>query len=321
LITEWNKPVPPTLDRKRIIVFLLFAFGIAWTTALIILLNGGLQNGQELIKGTGLTQAFFLVAGPYMFAPALANVFTRLITHEGWKDTNLRPVFKKGWKYWLAAWWLPPLFAIIGALVFFAVSPGTFDPSLSTMAQMMPSNVTLPFPLMTLFVIQMIQGILISPFINSLFTFGEEFGWRGYLLQKLLPLGKLKAVLILGVIWGIWHAPVIAMGHNYGLSYPGAPWLGILAMIWFCITVGTLISWVTIKGGSVWPAVIGHAALNGTAGFGVFLVKGNPSTLIGPMPTGILGGIAFSVFALLIWYSFRKNQPTINTPVSPPSEL
>lgn len=296
-------------DRKRIIVFLAFAFGIAWVTALVVFLTGGLQKSPEVIPGSRLTQAYFLIAGPYMFAPALANIFTRLITREGWKNINLRPGFRKGWKYWLAAWWFPPLFAIVGALVFFALLPGTFDPSLSTMAGMMPQNIPLPVPLMTLFVIQMIQGIFLSPFLNGIFTFGEEFGWRGYLLQKLLPLGKLKAVLILGVIWGIWHAPVIAMGHNYGLSYPGVPWLGILAMIWFCITVGTLISWLTIRGGSVWPAVIGHATLNGTAGFGIFLVKGNPSPLIGPMPTGILGGIAFAVFAVLVWNNFRKEKP------------
>ncbi len=298
-----------TVDRKRIGIFLVFAFGIAWVTALVVYLTGGLQNSPEIFPGSGITQALFLIAGPYMFAPALANVFTRWITHEGWKDTNLRPGFRKGWKYWLAAWWLPPIFTIIGALVFFALLPGTFDPSLSTMAGMMPQNVALPFPLMTLFILQMVQGIILSPFLNSLFTFGEEFGWRGYLLQKLLPLGKLKSVLFLGVIWGIWHAPVIALGHNYGLSYPGVPWLGILAMIWFCITVGTLISWLTIRGGSVWPAVIAHATLNGTAGFGILLVKGNPSTLIGPMPTGILGGIIFAIFAVLVWNNFRKEKP------------
>lgn len=310
----------PTLDRKRIIVYLLFAFGIAWITALIIFLNGGFENGKELIKGTGFSLGFFLVAGPYMFAPSLANILTRLVTREGWKNSNLRPSFRKGWKYWLAAWWLPPLFTILGAIVYFVLQPETFDPTLSTLAGMMPPNSPVTIPLTTLFAIQVVQGILLSPIINGLFTFGEEFGWRGYLLQKLLPLGNLKAVLVLGIIWGIWHAPVIAMGHNYGLDYFGAPWLGILAMVWFCMVTGTLISWTVIKEGSVWPAVVAHATLNGTAGLAIFMVQNPPSSLVGPMPTGILGGIAFSIFAVLIWYSFRKNQPTIDTQISSSTE-
>ena len=55
-------------------------------------------------------------------------------------------------------------------------------------------------------------------------------GWRGYLLQKLSKEYSVqKSIIISGIIWGIWHAPIIAMGHNYGTGYVGAPWLGIFA--------------------------------------------------------------------------------------------
>jgi len=121
------------------------------------------------------------------------------------------------------------------------------------------------------------------------------------LQPKLMPLGARKAVLLTGVIWGVWHWPVIAMGHNYGLDYPGAPWLGMLAMVWYCILLAIFLGWATLHSGSVWPAVIGHAAINGIAGLGIFLVKGNPNPLLGPTPVGIIGSLAMVVIAALIF--------------------
>ena len=46
---------------------------------------------------------------------------------------------------------------------------------------------------------------------QMIFTFGEEFGWRGYLLPRLAPLGGISAAIITGVIWGLWHTPVIVL--------------------------------------------------------------------------------------------------------------
>ena len=140
-----------------------------------------------------------------------------------------------------------------------------------------------PIPLGLLVAIQIIQGILLSPLINSLFTFGEEFGWRGYLQPKLMPLGGRRAMLLMGVIWGLWHAPVIAMGHNYGFGYPGAPWTGILAMIWFTTVAGTFLGWASLRGESVWPAVLGHAGINGIASLAVLFTQGEPNPLLGPL--------------------------------------
>jgi membrane protease YdiL (CAAX protease family) len=299
-----------TIDRKRITLFLIFAFGLAWLTGLVVYLTGGIVNSPEFIRGTKITLAYVLIAVVYMWSPGLANIFTRIVTREGWGNNGLRPNFKKSWKYWLAAWLLPPLLVVVGAFVFFLLQPQYFDPGLTTLKSMLPNRgVGFPIPLTLIIVVQMAQGVLISPIINSLFTFGEEFGWRAYLLQKLLPLGPRKAVLILGVIWGIWHAPVIAMGHNYGFNYPLFPWAGIIMMILFTTLLSIFLAWVTLKSNTVWPAVIGHAVINGTAGFAILLAKGNPSTLVGPLPTGILGGAGLILFAVYLFFSKSKLQP------------
>jgi len=292
------------LDRKRIYIFIAIAFGLAWIVGLVVYLTGGIVNSPEIIPGAQITLAYVLIAVGYMWSPALANIFTRTITREGWKNTGLRPQFKKSWKHWLAAWLLPPLFVIAGALVFFALLPKYFDPQLSTLKSMLPNQgVGFPMPLYMIILIQLAQGVILSPIINSLFTFGEEFGWRGYLLQKLLPMGTKKAVLLSGVIWGIWHAPVIAMGHNYGFNYPLFPWTGILMMIWFTTLLGIFMAWITIRSNTIWPAVIAHAVVNGVTGFSILLTKGEPSTLVGPVATGILGGLGWLIAAIYLFSS------------------
>ncbi len=293
------------LDTKRIIIYLAFAFGIAWAGGLAVYLTGGMTN-SPVISG-GLTLALLIITVVYMGAPALAHLLTRLITGEGWNNVYLRPKIKKGWPYWLAAWFGPGILTLAGMVIFFVIFPQYYDASLSKLTEILqtaakqagtPVSTISPW---LIIIVQAIQAMLIAPLINSPATFGEEFGWRAYLQPKLMPLGARKAVLLTGVIWGVWHWPVIAMGHNYGLDYPGAPWLGMLAMVWFCILLAIFLGWATLHSGSVWPAVIGHAAINGIAGLGIFLVKGNPNPLLGPTPVGIIGSLAMAVIAALIF--------------------
>jgi membrane protease YdiL (CAAX protease family) len=106
---------------------------------------------------------------------------------------------------------------------------------------------------------QVVQAILFAPLINALFTFGEEWGWRGWLLPRLLPLGQWRALVLSGAIWGLWHAPLTLQGHNY----PTHPFLGVLFMTVLCVLMGILLGWLRLASGSVWPAVIAHGSLNG----------------------------------------------------------
>jgi membrane protease YdiL (CAAX protease family) len=298
------------VDAKRISIYLAFAYGIAWATSLVVYLTGGLVNSPMLIPGMGITLALVLVAGPVMWSPALAHILTRLITREGWQNTFLRPRLKQGWLYWLAAWFLPGVLTIAGLVIFFLIFRQYYDSALSTLRDMLaaraPRGINLnQINLWTIAVAQVVQAMLIAPLINGPATFGEEFGWRAYLQPKLMPLGGRRAMLLIGLIWGVWHWPVILMGHNYGLAYPGAPFLGPLAMVWFTLILGIFLGWATLKGRSVWPAVIGHAAINGIANLGTLFVRGQPNPILGPLPVGVIGGIGFAIVALLIFSSPR----------------
>jgi len=102
-----------------------------------------------------------------------------------------------------------------------------------------------------------------------------------------------------GIIWGLWHAPLIAMGYNYGKNYLGYPVTGILAMTLFCVFFGMFLSWLAIQVRSAIPAAIAHGALNGFASIGIFFLKNGPDPLVGPFPTGLIGGIGFIVAGII----------------------
>lgn len=295
-------------NKKRIFIFIAIAFGISWATALAILFTGGITNSPMIVPELNMTLSTVLMATLYMWAPAIANLLTRAFTREGWKNLWLAFKGNKFTRYILIAWFLPGILVIGGAAIFFWLLPQFYDANLETFTQQLAAtaqNFGTEAPVIspwTLMLLQAAQAFLLAPILNALFTFGEEFGWRAYLLPKLMPLGGKKAVLISGVVWGVWHWPLILMGYNYGFNYPGAPWLGPLAMVWFTLTLGVIISWLTLRSGSVWPAVIAHGAINGIAAIGIIASNGYANPLLGPTPVGIIGGILLTAMAALIFF-------------------
>ena len=100
--------------------------------------------------------------------------------------------------------------------------------------------------------------------IGSIFAFGEEFGWQGYLQQKLLrKFGLNWRFIILGITWGYWHLPVIMMGYNF----PNHPVLGALLLMHIStIFAGIFAGWIYLRSRSIWMPVLAHASANLTAG-------------------------------------------------------
>lgn len=299
------------LETRRLFLFVVIAFGVAWLTGLGVYLTGGLGDGPAVLPGIPL--ALVLVAGPYMFAPAIANVGTRLLTGEGFERTLLRPRLRERWRSYLIAWLAPVGLVVVGAALYFFAFPDAFGGLAAVQHSMDRAGDAAGVPLSvspeSFLAIQVAQVFVVAPLVNSLFTLGEEFGWRGYLLPKLLPLGTRRALLAHGAIWGIWHWPVIAMGHNYGLDYPGAPWAGLLAMVLFTVAAGVVLGWLTLRSGSVWPAVLGHAMINGAGGLGLLVLVGEPDLLLGPTASGLLGMLPWLAVAAWLLADARRLEP------------
>ena len=294
-------------DATRITVFIAIAFAIAWAGGLAVFLTGGLTHSPILIPGTGMTLAVLILATVYMWAPAAAHVLTRLFTREGWRDLYLKPRWIDSWPYLCAAWFMPTLLTLAGGAVFFLLFPDRYDPTLQSATAILRQMGTttgraVPMTAGEFVAVQIASAAFLAPVINAIATFGEEFGWRAYLLPKLMAFGYRKAMVLMGVIWGVWHWPVIAMGHNYGVNYTGYPWMGMLAMVWFTFQIGILLGWITLRCRTVWPAVFGHAAINGVAAAPILFYYGPSTPLLGPAMTGIIGAIPVTILSMwLLW--------------------
>ena len=141
-------------------------------------------------------------------------------------------------------------------------------------------------------------------------TFGEEFGWRGYMNQHMEPLlGTAGTVIVGGIIWGLWHAVLTVQGHNFGTDYPGFPYLGILAMCVECMFLGMLLMWLTKKTGSIYPACIVHAMQNfGGSIVGQLLVSGVSPDFHPSIPQSLLCNIPSFAVCIVFLVLMLRNQ-------------
>jgi membrane protease YdiL (CAAX protease family) len=143
-------------------------------------------------------------------------------------------------KYYLAALVLPPVFVTAVVFVVQSLGLGEFSWSQATwFVYLMLLLIALPL---------------------TLFTFGEEYGWRGYLLPRLLPLGEIRASVLLGMIWGVWHLPLLLAG----LNYPGVNvWLAIIVFTFVTVALSFTYTWFYVtSSGSVLVAAVFHASTN-----------------------------------------------------------
>ncbi|MCR5356337.1 MAG: CPBP family intramembrane metalloprotease [Lachnospiraceae bacterium] len=294
-------------DGLRTVLYLVLVFALTYLYEWIFVVKYLNENPGDNIASVSFRVAFA------MFVPALCTLLVRLFTGEGLSGSKISFNLKDGkHKYFLLAWFSPAAFIFLGGLLYFLIFRDNFSTGMEyiigvykeqgvpeiTAAQM--RNVAIQ---------QAVTAVILGPIINCITCFGEEWGWRGYLLFKLKDRMKpLPLMLATGVIWGLWHIPLTLMGHNYGTEYTGYPYLGVAAMVVFCFSVGTLLSYVTLKSGSCIPAVIGHGAFNSLSAIGIFFTKDGGKLLFGPSPTGLIAGIPLLVFAVILIRLMDKDE-------------
>lgn len=282
-------------DIRAVSIFLLLAFGLSWLIALPLWFGDGLASPW-----------FFPVSIGMMLTPAVAALIVVFFVERPARRARalglwpMRPVGRL--IGYLALALVVPVALIlvalpIGALI--GVYPADFA-NFSAFREIVDSQLAavgateLPIPIGVLVALQFVN-IVIGAFINLLPALGEELGWRGWLLPKLMGLGTVPALLVSGVIWGLWHAPLILLGYNY----PAAPgWLGVTMMVGMCILVGAVFGWLRLRSQSVWPAALAHGAFNAAAGSSVIFAMAGES--IDTTQATILGWTGWIVPAILV---------------------
>jgi uncharacterized protein len=188
---------------------------------------------------------------PLVWLPALASVVARLVLREGYSDVSFRLGGRRGWR----AIVLALIFPIVVGLIAYGVA------WVSALARFAPRSDLAgdgASPL-TAFVVILAVSTTIGTITLTLTAAGEEIGWRGYMLTRLIDAGVPRPVLVSGLLWGLWHVAgtltgVYATGPSPVLS-------AVLLMVTFT-SFGYVIGRMRLETGSIWPAIVLHAAWN-----------------------------------------------------------
>ena len=284
------------IEKKSITWFLIITLLISWPLFIAPL---AFKNMDTITKQLA-TQGLWAVA---MWGPGIAAIITTLfIAKKPFNSLRLNTLGPK--RFYLWAWFLPLGLTIVSGLFTLLFGIAKLDLNFTMIRDAMASAAgggEVPVEIIVL--TQILFAITLAPFINVLFALGEELGWRGFLLPHLMPLGQWKAILISGVIWGVWHAPAIMQGHNY----PGYPILGSFMMIVFCVLLGTIIAWMYLNTKSPWVAALAHGSVNAVAGLSIVFFQPDFNMAFGGTLAAPTAWIGMALF--IAWLAWTKQLP------------
>jgi len=279
---------------RKSLTFVGLTFAVSYPLAFAYRALGGKWNTPTAVA----------MAVVYMFIPmAVAILVQKLVYKEA-----VRGPLGVSWRFnrwFLVAWFLPPIIAFLALGVGILLPGVEYAPDMAglleryggtlseqQLEQMKSQMAALPIHP---FWLGLAQGLIAGITINAVAGFGEELGWRGLLQQELGYMGFWRSSLLIGLIWGLWHAPLIAQGHNY----PQHPLVGVGLMTLFCVLLGPVFSYIRLRAGSVIAAAIAHGSLNGTGGLAIVVLRGGNDLTIGI--TGLAGMIVLAGIDLIIY--------------------
>jgi len=261
------------IKGREILIYCFLAYLFSWTYWLTGMLGRNPVHPFNSLGGYGISVG--------MFGPMLAAVIMRgFISKEGFKGSVgvIRP-----FKFYVIAY-LVPFFFILALIMFNNITGiGRFEWTGST-------------PLFTSILITAGKVFLLLPV-----SFGEEYGWRGYLLPRLLPLGEIKGTVILGLIWACWHLPPLTLAHD-------SLWLSIPVFLAGAILVTFPFTWLyRASGASVLVVSLFHSSYDiwGDNFTTAETYPGQTQLLVGD--TGLICLIFLLVIVVLKYFMFGVN--------------
>ena len=272
--------------NKKVVIFVAICYSISILAAVIFHYCVGSYN-------SALGGVF---ATAYMFIPLISVVITQLICRE-------RVFAGCGFSMKINRWWFVAGPAIIVitmlAVLLSALMPGVgltveteaMQAYVDTFAK---AGLTLSPTVIIIFLL--VAALLAGYTLNAVISIGEEGAWRGFLSYSLDEMGFFRRSLVIGAVWGFWHAPLILMGHNY----PSHPVIGVFMMALLCILMAPIFLYFREKSGSMIVAAIAHGTLNATAGMALVLLSGYNELTCGM--AGVAGMIVLAIADLFLFW-------------------
>lgn len=252
-------------NKKRTIIELILFYLLAITPLIIGSAYLASKYGYDFIVSQKASKETYLLGVFGMFAPTIAALIMRYATGEKFKNSYLELTIKHKWQCFMLAIIMPVLQSVLGAFLIWLLilHKPEIDSSQSE------------------YLVSVIWVTAASCCFLFFHAFGEEWGWRGYMMPKLMTImNKPAAVIVGGVLWGLWHAPLTICGHNFGVGYKLYPYSGIACMCLLCVLENGLLTALTERSKSIYPASICHAIHNSLSEYAILsIMLVNPEIL------------------------------------------
>lgn len=267
--------------EKKISTFLLISFILGW-----IVQSLGLQ--QEHAGNTEVGEAIIIAS---TFVPLLAVVLAQHF-HMDTESCGIRWALpgKKDLKYVFMSWILPIVLTFLGAVLYFLIFKGEFSLSfLNTDA----GRLTLEHG---------VHLLIFEAIVSAIEGIGGEIGWHSYfipLLEK--KYGVAKAIIICGIVWGLWYAPLIINGHDFGVGYFGAPFTGILTLCVYFTLLSAFFTWLHMKTETIYVPALAHGTFAAVEQYSLNFEKVYPTGhILGPSLPGVISMIPLLIFVCIL---------------------
>ncbi|MGH7944777.1 MAG: CPBP family glutamic-type intramembrane protease [Opitutaceae bacterium] len=189
-----------------------------------------------------------------MFAPATASIVSRLVLREGFADVSFRLFGSAGIRAGTIGIAFALFVGVFAYITAWALGLANFQSPIPEESALHLGSAPMNLA------IQLVLAITLGTLANSFGVIGEEVGWRGYMLTRLIEGQFPMPIFLSGVLWSAWHLPLVFAGHyavvgGHTFASAGLFTIGTIA-------AGYVAAHVRLSSGSVWPAVVAHAAWN-----------------------------------------------------------
>lgn len=294
------------IETKRLVIFLALCFGAPWAAEIFGVIpmykNGSVESIKEAAE----------MISQIMMAPALASLAARLFTREGLAKSGFQLNFSEKKLLFLSGWFGMPVLSLIGAVIYFLIFRENFDANMTGFAASYKESAAAvqitDAEIIAGFKADLLVKFFTAAALDVVTAFGIEWGFRAYLLPKLFrKIGTIPAMLASGLLSGLWYAPLALIGYCYGEDNAGFPVANILAMCIFGTVTGIIYAFLTLRTGSIFPAVFAHSALNVMMPQAAQFTFDGGNFFIGPAPTGIAAGLPLIVTAVFCLVYMHKH--------------
>ena len=221
-----------------------------------------------------------------MLVPTVGSVVARLVQREGFADLRFRRGRNVGRALALAAGLPFAVGAVAYGVAWTTGLVGVQIPPLGPWAA--------------------IFGFMLA--LNLVLSTGEELGWRGYMLPRMVQAGVPAPLLVSSLVWGLWHVPLFLWG-DFVHDGP-APIIATALLMGATTALGYVLGRLRLDTGNVWPAVVLHIVWNTVIQVGFDVVSTGAGRALWIGETGIVTVLTLTVVAL----AYRSTRPASGPP-------